>query len=60
MQRLIIKRIPYSEQVNHFAHTDDMFIDACRKHSIIPKPLEHLFCLHLDHPFAWYGTKTFL
>jgi glycosyltransferase involved in cell wall biosynthesis len=40
--------------------TDDIFVDDCRRHQISLKQVEGLFCLHIEHPFAWYGTKYFL
>jgi hypothetical protein len=60
VHRRVFEQIKYSEGVNHFARTDDIFVDDCRRHRISPKQLEGLFCLHIEHPFAWYGTKYFL
>jgi len=60
VHRPVFEQIRYSEGVNHYARTDDVFVDDCRKHQISPKQVEGLFCLHIEHPFAWYGTKYFL
>jgi len=60
VHRRVFEQIRYSEGVNHFARTDDVFVDDCRRHQISPKQLEGVFCLHIEHPFAWYGTKYFL
>jgi glycosyltransferase involved in cell wall biosynthesis len=60
VHRPVFEQIRYSEGVNHYARTDDIFVDDCRKHQISPKQVEGLFCLHIEHPFAWYGTKYFL
>jgi glycosyl transferase family 2 len=55
-----LSRVQYGENQNHFAHTDGIFADACRREGVLPKAIEGLFCLHLDHPFSWYGTSMFL
>lgn len=60
VHRSTLERIPYREQVNHFAHSDSLFIQDCKRRQILPTQVEGLFCLHLDHPFSWYGTKLFL
>lgn len=60
VHRRVFEQIRYSEGVNHFARTDEIFVDDCRRHQISPKQVEGLFCLHIEHPFAWYGTKYFL
>jgi hypothetical protein len=60
VHRGVFEQIRYSEGVNHFARTDDIFVDDCRRHQISLKQVEGLFCLHIEHPFAWYGTKYFL
>ena len=60
VSRSTLERSPYREQVNHFAHSDSLFIQDCKRLRILPVPVEGLFCLHLDHPFAWYGTNAFL
>jgi hypothetical protein len=58
--RSVFKRVRYSEALNHFDKSDDMFIDECRRQGISEYQLPGLFCLHLNHPFAWYGTDSFL
>ena len=60
VHRRVFEQIRYSEGVNHFARTDEIFVDDCRRKGISPKQVEGLFCLHIEHPFAWYGTKYFL
>jgi hypothetical protein len=60
VHRSTLDRIRYHEGFNHFAHSDGMFVDECKRFGIAPFRLEGLFCLHLDHPFSWYGTDTFL
>jgi hypothetical protein len=60
VHRSTLGRVRYREGVNHFAQSDLMFVEDCRQRGIIPEQIDGLFCLHLDHPFAWYGTKIFL
>ncbi|NTU85461.1 MAG: glycosyltransferase family 2 protein, partial [Chloroflexales bacterium] len=60
IHRSLIESLGYREHVNHFAHTDEIFVAECRRRGIKPEPVPDLFCLHLHHPFAWYGTNTFL
>jgi hypothetical protein len=60
VHRRVFEQIRYREEVNNFARTDDIFVGDCRRQQITPKQLEGLFCLHLEHPFAWDGTKYFL
>jgi hypothetical protein len=60
VHRSTLARLRYHEELNHFAHSDGIFADECKRHQIMPLPLEGLFCLHLDHPFSWYGTDIFL
>ncbi len=60
VHRSVFQRVRYSERHNHFAHTDGMFVEACRREGAPPLPVEGLFCLHLDHPFSWYGAESFL
>jgi hypothetical protein len=60
VHRSTLERVRYNQEFNHFAHSDGMFANECKRHQILPLQLEGLFCLHLDHPFAWYGTDTFL
>jgi hypothetical protein len=60
VHRSTLEKVRYREDFNHFAHSDGTFIDDCKKHSITARQLDGLFCLHLEHPFSWYGTNTFL
>lgn len=60
VHRSAFKRVSYREEHNHFAHSDGMFVADCKRRSITPRQIDGLFCLHLDHPFSWYGTDTFL
>jgi hypothetical protein len=50
VHRSTLGRMRYSEGVNHFASSDLMFVEDCRRHGIIPEQVDGLFCLHLDHP----------
>ncbi|HNS02250.1 MAG TPA: glycosyltransferase [Anaerolineae bacterium] len=58
--RSLFSRLRYSERVNHFARSDDMFVEECKRHGLELRQIPGLFCLHLDHPFAWYGAESFL
>jgi len=58
--RSVFERVKYSESQNHFAHSDGSFIEDCRRRGISTQQLQGLYCLHLDHPFAWFGTNIFL
>jgi hypothetical protein len=58
--RSTLQRVRYREELNHFAHTDVIFAEDCIRQAIMPRAIDGLFCLHLIHPFAWYGTTTFL
>jgi glycosyltransferase involved in cell wall biosynthesis len=58
--RSVLARWPYPETINHFAHTDTIFADHCRRRGLAQIAIPGLHCLHLIHPFAWYGTNTFL
>jgi glycosyltransferase involved in cell wall biosynthesis len=60
VRRSTFERVRYVEDQNHFAHTDGMFAEACRRRGVTPRYLDGLFCLHLDHPFSWYGAEMFL
>lgn len=53
-------RIPYRQDINHFAHSDDIFAQECKRRNIQPVKMPGLFCLHLNHPFAWWGTESYL
>jgi hypothetical protein len=60
LPRALLARLRYHEHINHFAHTDDLLIQDCKRLRIPLAQIEGLYCLHLDHPFAWYGTNSFL
>jgi hypothetical protein len=60
VHRSTMLQVPYREEFNHFAHTDGLFIQDCLRRRILSERVEGLFCLHLDHPFSWYGTDVFL
>jgi hypothetical protein len=58
--RSALDRMRYREDVNHFAHSDDAFVAAWRRGGMAAELLDGLVCLHLNHPFAWQGTRAFL
>jgi glycosyltransferase involved in cell wall biosynthesis len=60
IHREALGRLRYREDFNHFAHSDGAFLEECKRSGVMPRQIEGLFCLHLDHSFAWYGTKGFL
>jgi hypothetical protein len=60
LPREALAELRYREDVNHFAHTDEVLIEDCRRMGYRPRELTGLLCLHLDHPFAWEGTAGFL
>jgi hypothetical protein len=60
LPRTAATEIRYREDINHFAHSDEIFIAFCRQHGYPPRALDGLRCLHLEHPFAWNGTPGFL
>lgn len=60
VQRSTLERVPYPEQFNHFARSDEQFVEDCKGHGIHPEQVNGLLCLHLDHPSAWYDTEIFL
>jgi hypothetical protein len=60
VHRSQLNRIRYREDEDHFAGCDGTFVDDCRAAGMRDVRLEHLLCLHLTHPFAWYGTDRFL
>jgi hypothetical protein len=60
VHRSVLDRLPYRENINHFAHSDDVFATDCRRSRIQPEQIPGLFCLHLHHPFSWYGTDAYL
>jgi hypothetical protein len=60
VHRSAVERWRYPESFNHFAHGDGHFIDQCRARGVTPEQMPQMVCLHLDHPFAWYGTNECL
>ena len=60
VHRSVFSRVRYREDLNHFAHSDGIFAQDCLRHGITAQQVEGLYCLHLDHPFSWYGTEAFL
>lgn len=58
--REILRSVRYREDIDHYAHTDEIFVAECRRRGLPLQFLEDLVCLHLQHPFAWYGTEDFL
>jgi hypothetical protein len=60
VHRSVVNSVGYCEHINHFAHCDDVFVQECRRRRIQPEQVPGLFCLHLHHPFAWYGTDVYL
>jgi hypothetical protein len=58
--REILRSVRYREDVEHYAHTDEIFVSECKQRGLATQFLEDLVCLHLEHPFAWYGTDHFL
>src|SRR5262249_14129751 len=53
-------RVPYRQDINHFAHSDNIFTEECLRRNIYAVKAPDLFCLHLSHPFAWWGTECYL
>jgi hypothetical protein len=60
VSRSVFDRVRYTESFNHFAHSDAQFIEHCARQGVPPEQVPGLFCLHLDHRFAWYGNPGFL
>jgi hypothetical protein len=60
VHRSLFDRLRYPETFSHYAHGDMHFIDICKSRGIRPEQVPGMFCLHLDHPFAWHGTNEFL
>jgi hypothetical protein len=58
--RDVLIKYPYREDINHYADSDLSFAERCRRDQIRPTLIEGLCCLHLSHPFAWYGAPAFL
>jgi hypothetical protein len=60
VHRSVMERVRYREDINHFAHSDMVFIESCKRLRVMPRQIEDLVCLHMEHDFAWYGTNAFL
>lgn len=60
VHRSVLERVPYRELAETFAKTDTLFVLECQQRQIHPARVPGLVCLHLDHPFAWGGTDTFM
>jgi hypothetical protein len=60
VHRSTLDRLRYREEFNHFAHSDLAFVEDCRRAGVGFQVVDGLVCLHLHHPFAWYGTNLFL
>ena len=60
VHRSVMERARYREDINHFAHSDMAFIRSCKRLRVLPRQVEGLVCLHMEHAFAWYGTNAFL
>lgn len=58
--RDVLSRIPYPEQHDSFAYSDEEFLVACRRRRLVPRQVPGLECLHLAHPFVWYANDTYL
>ena len=58
--RKVIREIRYRADIGHFAWSDDVFWSTCQARGVRPDQMEGLVCLHMDHPFSWYGTPGFL
>jgi glycosyltransferase involved in cell wall biosynthesis len=50
----------YREDLKHFAGYDETFLEQWRAAGLPESRLDGVTCLHLSHPFAWYGTDRFL
>ena len=60
VHRSMFERLRYPETFNHFAYGDGHFIEMCKSRGLVPEQVPGMVCLHLDHPFAWYGSSEFL
>jgi hypothetical protein len=58
--RNLLKEIRYREDIGHFATSDEVFWSRCQARGVRVEQMDGLMCLHMDHPFAWYGTQGFL
>lgn len=53
-------RLRYREDLNHFAGSDETFVDNWRGAGRPESRVDGVICLHLSHPFSWYGTDRYL
>jgi hypothetical protein len=60
VHRSTFDRLRYPETFDHFAHGDNHFIEICKARGTMPEQVPGMVCLHLDHPFAWFGVSEFL
>jgi hypothetical protein len=60
LHRTLASQIRYTETVDNFSSSDGAFVDECRRRGLGIQRIDGLVCLHLHHPFAWYGTDVYL
>lgn len=60
MHSSVLRRVPYREHLNRFDDSDGAFLAACKKRGMSQIHVDGLSCLHLAHPFAWFGTDRYL
>jgi hypothetical protein len=60
LPRSLFRQIRYDEDQNHFAHSDGLFLRACQQRGIPIERVAELECLHLVHPFVWFGNDGYL
>jgi predicted O-methyltransferase YrrM len=60
VHRSVATRVRYCNRTRHYAHTDVRFATECADRGAAPARVPGLACLHLEHPFAWYGTRDYL
>ncbi len=60
VHRSVLGRVTYTEEINNFSQSDEVFVQDCRRLRIQVEQVPGLFCLHLHHPFSWYGTDAYL
>lgn len=53
-------RLRYREDLEHFAGSDETFIENWRNAGLPEARVDGVTCLHLIHPFSWYGTDRYL
>jgi len=60
LHRTLARSIRYTEDVDNFSTSDGAFVEECRRRGVAMHRVDGLVCLHLSHPFAWYGTDVYL